>query len=88
MTDFSILNAQISRLQEEVSNLQSALTRAQSKIATTKLLLDHVEDIVTVHDANGFVTFETPSIQRELGYTLTGKHPIEYVHPEDMRGLE
>jgi PAS domain S-box-containing protein len=88
MTDFSILNAQISRLQEEVSNLQSALTQAQSKIATTKLLLDHVEDIVTVHDTNGFVTFETPSIKRELGYTLTGKHPAEFVHPQDIRVLE
>lgn len=88
MTDFSIRNSEILRLQEEVTNLQAALDRAHSKIATSQFLLDHVEDIVTVHDVNGFVVFETPSIQRELGYTLIGKHPIDFVHPEDIRVLQ
>jgi PAS domain S-box-containing protein len=87
MSDFSTLNVEFLRLQEEVAKLKMALNLAESKHRTANLLLDHVEDIVTVHDAKGYVYFETPSIERELGYSLTGKHPVEFVHPEDIKLL-
>ncbi len=49
-------------------------------------LVQYASDIVTVLDADGTVRYQSPSIERILGYgqeELVGKNVFDYVHPED-----
>jgi PAS domain S-box-containing protein len=50
-------------------------------------LIENGLDIITVLDAEGVIDYESPSIERILGYkpeTLIGKNLIQYIHPEDQ----
>lgn len=50
-------------------------------------LVQHGSDIVTVLDADGTVRYESPSIERMLGYgqeELVGEYAFDYVHPDDL----
>ncbi len=49
-------------------------------------LVQNSSDVITIHDADGTVVYESPSAARILGYEpgfLTGRSPFEFVHPED-----
>ena len=49
-------------------------------------LIENGLDIITVLDAEGVIDYESPSIEKVLGYkpeNLMGKNIIEYIHPED-----
>ncbi|HUI07315.1 MAG TPA: PAS domain S-box protein [Verrucomicrobiae bacterium] len=49
-------------------------------------LVENTSDIVTILDDNGVIRYESPSIERVLGYTpeeLVGKNAFDLVHPED-----
>ena len=51
-----------------------------------KALIDHSSDIVTVVDPDGSVTYQSPSVQRILGWDpdeLLGDSVYNYVHPDD-----
>jgi len=50
-------------------------------------LIENARDIIAVLDAEGDVTYESPSVERVLGYKpgeLLGKNVFEFVHPEDV----
>jgi len=50
-------------------------------------LIENGLDIITVLDQQGFIDYESPSIERVLGYkpeTLVGKNIIQYIYPEDQ----
>jgi PAS domain S-box-containing protein len=50
-------------------------------------LVQNAQDIITVHDQNLIVTYESPSVSHLLGYEpgyLIGKTPFEFVPPEDQ----
>ena len=50
-------------------------------------LVQNSSDIITLHDAQGTVLYETPSAARILGYGpggLIGKNPFEFMPPDDM----
>src|SRR5262249_37528858 len=50
-------------------------------------LIEHASDVITVLDQNGIVQYESPSLERALGYTpddLVGNRFVEYIHPQDM----
>ncbi len=49
-------------------------------------LIENATDVVTVLDADGRITFQSPSAERVLGYDpdeMVGDVVFEYVHPED-----
>lgn len=49
-------------------------------------LIENASDIVTILDADGTIRYESPSIERVLGYDpgdLVGENAFEYIHPED-----
>jgi diguanylate cyclase (GGDEF)-like protein/PAS domain S-box-containing protein len=55
--------------------------------ARFKALVQNSADIITIHDANGTTTFESPSAARMLGWppgALIGHSPWESVHPRDV----
>lgn len=48
--------------------------------------VEHATDIVSVLDENGIIRYESPAVERILGYDqdeLVGEHAMEYIHPDD-----
>jgi PAS domain S-box-containing protein len=49
-------------------------------------LIEHSLDLIAVVDEHGTINFQSPSIERILGYSpqeLIGKNAFEFIHPED-----
>lgn len=56
-----------------------------------RAVVQHASDVVTIADANGTVTYTSPSMQRVLGYgpeELVGTQTRELMHPEDVMRVE
>lgn len=52
-----------------------------------RTLVQNASDITTVLDADGTIRYESPSIERLLGYRpedLVGQNAFDYVHPDDL----
>nr|MDQ5828085.1 PAS domain S-box protein [Chloroflexota bacterium] len=50
-------------------------------------LVQYASDIVTILDADGTIRYESPAIERILGYRpeeLIGQNAFDYIHPEDV----
>jgi diguanylate cyclase (GGDEF)-like protein/PAS domain S-box-containing protein len=50
-------------------------------------LTEHVTDVITICDAAGAIRYQTPSVERLLGWTVPELHArsiMEIVHPEDV----
>jgi diguanylate cyclase (GGDEF)-like protein/PAS domain S-box-containing protein len=62
------LSTQVS-LAVEGASLAADLHRRQSE-ARFRSLVAHSSDLITVLDASGFVTYQSPSIERVLGYSV------------------
>lgn len=53
-------------------------------------LIEYSSDIITVIDEEGTIRYESPSIQKVLGYApseLVGESAIDYVHRDDQAGV-
>jgi PAS domain S-box-containing protein len=49
-------------------------------------LLEHVSDVVSVISSDGVIQYESPSVERLLGWRpdeLVGRPILDYVHPDD-----
>jgi PAS domain S-box-containing protein len=50
-------------------------------------LVQNGSDIITILDAEGTIQYQSPSIERLLGYStedLVGQNAFDYVHPDDL----
>jgi PAS domain S-box-containing protein len=50
-------------------------------------MIEHSSDIITVLDQDGIIRYESPSITKVLGYSVTdclGHSAFDYIHPEDV----
>ena len=50
-------------------------------------LIENALDIITILEADGTVSYESPSVEKVLGYQsadLVGKNLFEYIHPDDV----
>jgi PAS domain S-box-containing protein len=79
------------RMVREVDARQQRLKQAEEALRHSerhfRSLIEHASDVITVLDKNGIVLYESPSLERALGYKpedLIGKRFFEYVHPQDM----
>jgi len=55
-----------------------------------RLLIENASDIVTVVNSDGIILYESPSVERVLGYKpeeLIGKNAFEFYHPDDVPGV-
>jgi PAS domain S-box-containing protein len=53
-------------------------------------LVENASDIVTVLDADGTIRYESPAVERILGYDqeeLVGENAYDYVHPDDVEAV-
>jgi PAS domain S-box-containing protein len=61
-----------------------ALTESE---VTLRSLVQYTSDIITVMDPSGTIVYQSPAIERILGYRveeLIGANAFKYIHPEDV----
>jgi PAS domain S-box-containing protein len=71
------------RLRAEHRKTQEALEASER---TFRALTEHALDVVTVLDSHGVIRYESPAVERMVGYRpeeLVGTHAVDYVHPAD-----
>ena len=64
--------------------LEAERRSAEAKIRT---IVEHASDLITVLDRRGRIVFESPSLERMLGYRpeeLLGRFVTEFVHEDDI----
>jgi len=78
-------------LEQAVAQRTRELTEATGRLAASearlRLLFENVSDIITVLSPDGVIVFETPSIERLLGYApqeRNGANVFDYLHPDDV----
>lgn len=66
---------------------EEALARSE---AYFRSLIEHSTDIISLLDARGIILYESPSVERVLGYKpeeLLGRAAVEVIHPDDRVGI-
>jgi two-component system cell cycle sensor histidine kinase/response regulator CckA len=61
----------------------------QEQAALVARLIENATDVITVIDDRGAISFQSPSVERVLGYRpeeLEGTSVFDLVHPEDLPG--
>ncbi|WP_443749231.1 PAS domain S-box protein [Asticcacaulis solisilvae] len=67
---------------------QADLAASESRY---RLLADHSNDIITIFDVTGTISYISPAITKVLGYApeeMVGKHVNEIVHPDDFASVQ
>ena len=89
--ELGLLARGFQRMIREVDARQQRLKEAEEALRQSerhfRSLIEHASDVITILDKSGIVQYESPSIQRALGYApeeLVGRRFFEYVHPQDM----
>ena len=60
------------------------------KLRYLESIIDNITDVVTILEADGKISYESPSIQTVLGYTqdeLIGQNAFHLVHPDDYKRI-
>jgi PAS domain S-box-containing protein len=50
-------------------------------------LIEKASDLITMIDPDGIITYESPSVERILGYTpdeMVGRSAFDFIHPDDL----
>ena len=78
-------------VQEDVTRRKKAEEELRQSEERFRSLVQYASDIITVLGAEGTVSYQSPSIERILGYgpeELTGTNVFDYVHPEDAEQVQ
>jgi nitrogen fixation negative regulator NifL len=54
-------------------------------------LIENATDIITILEPNGIIRYESPSIERVVGYKpeeLVGCNAFEFIHPDDVAAIQ
>lgn len=81
----------VSRLEQNVADLEQAQLALGASEAYFRALIENAQDRITVLDADGSIRFESPAVERVLGYrpeALLGQSIFAMVHPEDQPVLQ
>lgn len=76
------------KAEQEREQARQALQQSEEYFRS---LIDASSDIITLLSEEGTIRYESPSLQRHLGYSLnelTGKKYLELVHPNDISQLQ
>ncbi len=67
--------------------LQKTLTEVRHREAHFRSLIEKSSDLIAIIDADGCISYLSPSIERVLGYSpdsVMGRPAFDFVHPEDL----
>ncbi|MDO8689511.1 MAG: PAS domain S-box protein, partial [Dehalococcoidia bacterium] len=73
---------------ENITERRRAEEALQESEKRFRHLIENVSDIITVLDSRGIIRYESPAIERVLGYMpeeLVGQSAFELVHPDDIQ---
>jgi putative two-component system response regulator len=73
-------------LRREIAVRRGVEADLAAREAEFRSLVEQASDVITVLDPGGAVRYESPSLERVLGWSpeeLVGQEVLEYVHPED-----
>ena len=73
----------------DITERMEAEARLRESEERFRALTQNSSDIVTLLEVDGTILYESPSIERILGYEpgeLVGKNVFDYVHPDDLEG--
>ena len=77
----------ISRDITDVVRAQEALGRSEARFRS---MIGNATDIITILTADGTVLYESPPIERILGFDrdeLVGRNAFDFIHPEDQTAI-
>lgn len=83
--------AHVLALMEDVTERHQAEEALRKSEAYFRSLIENISDIITVLDIDGTIRFESPSIERVMGYTpdeLIGKNAFSLVYPFDLATVQ
>ncbi len=69
------------------SQLQQNLTVLRQNEERFRSLIENASDIITILNNDGFIRYESPSVERVLGYgmeELMNKQIYDFIHPDDL----
>lgn len=72
------------KAEKDREEAQTALRQSEEHFRT---LIENSSDVITILDAKGRITFESPSVERVLGYSqeaLIGRNAFDLIHPNDL----
>ncbi|HXJ78794.1 MAG TPA: PAS domain S-box protein [Candidatus Methylomirabilis sp.] len=70
----------------DITDRKRAVAALQASETRFRALIENSMDLIAIFDADGRLSYASPSAQRILGYesgSLVGKVGLDYVHPED-----
>jgi PAS domain S-box-containing protein len=77
-------------LEQKVDELARAEEAVRASERYFRTLLANAQDTITVLNENGTYRFESPAVERTLGYKpeeLLGKSAFDFIHPEDRSAV-
>ncbi len=77
----------VTSLKFEIAERQRVEEAMKESERYYKSLLENTQDIVALLDANGYVKYTSPSVEKILGYAqdeLVGKNVFQFIHPDDV----
>jgi PAS domain S-box-containing protein len=80
---FQRMVREVAAREQRLKQAEEALRRSERHF---RALIEKGRDIIAVMNSDGVVVYQSPSIERVLGYTpaeMVGKRAIEFVHPDD-----
>jgi PAS domain S-box-containing protein len=80
---FQRMVREVAAREQRLKQAEEALRRSERHF---RALIEKGRDIIAVMDHDGVVVYQSPSIERVLGYTpaeMVGKPGIDFVHPDD-----
>ena len=75
---------------DTASKLRDLYEALQKSEAQFRSLIENAADLITVITAEGRVMYASPSSGKILGYApeeLTGRHVVDFIHPDDVPAL-
>jgi PAS domain S-box-containing protein len=80
--------AQVNRaLQDEIAERQQTVEALRRSEERFRSLAENASDIITILHGDGTLRYESPSVERILGYKpeeLVGQNCFKFIHPEDV----
>jgi PAS domain S-box-containing protein len=80
---FQRMVREVAAREQRLKQAEEALRRSERHFRS---LIEKGRDMIAVMNRDGVTMYQSPSVERVLGYTpaeMVGKHAIEFVHPED-----
>jgi PAS domain S-box-containing protein len=80
---FQRMVREVAAREQRLKQAEEALRRSERHF---RALIEKGRDIIAVLSRDGVTMYQSPSVERVLGYTpaeMVGKHAIDFVHPDD-----